>query len=1166
MADRIKGITIEIGGDTRLLKESLKEVDASLKDTQAALKDTNKLLKFDPANTELLKQKQKDLAQAISETEVRLKALKSQEGNMKEALASGKITQSQYDAYQREIVDTEVKLKSLTDQQKAFGSVAAQQLKAAGESMKEFGSKATSVGTSLSKYLTAPIVAVTAAAGKAFSEVDTAADTIIKKTGATGAAADSLKSVMEDIATDIPVSFADAGNAVGEVNTRFGATGDTLKSLSEQFLQFAEINGADVSDSIDNVDKIMKRFGVSSDEAGNVLGVLSKAGQATGLSMEDLYSSLEKSSDQMQSLGFNLYDTVNILAEMDANGINAQTAFKGLQKAQATAAKEGKTLQDVMGDLVEKIQSGASETEILSDATNLFGTKAAAEMVKALKDGSLALGTATGNMKDYSTVVSQTYEATIDPIDDAKKAINELKATGSDLFEAIQKSAAPMIEDLSDMLAGLKDKWDGLDDGTQQMIVRCGAVVAAVGPVLAVGGKLVSGIGSMISTLAPLLASTGPIGLAITAAGVLAGGIAVVSGNLREAEKETAKLSQAGTDLEESVKNSASAIQDADTQYALTTGTVEGLLDQLDELASQLQAQKQAGDDTTATQQAYNAVLQQLQDSVPNLNVQIDQQTGLLLTNRDAILQQADAWAESQRQQAYQEAFGDIIKKQAKAEAELAYRQAELSAAQKGYSDAVEESTRQTQLYNEAEAKYNENLDASAETQKKYTDAMTAAAEAQGKAQASAEEYQGKINDLTTAVEKDKQALKDTKDDVDMAKEAMKNLSQQTGSTASKMDDVTDAVKDSGSAADDAAESIDGLSDSLDDSADSAEDAAKVLGELPTKYKGIYADTKKTVDGQIGLFAKLDDSVSASVDDMVASLEQQQQYMIDYADNIQKAAQMGIDDGLLKSLSDGSEQSAAYLQAIVDGGQEAVDKINAAWKQTNAIKTTYTGALANAKAGGQAVIDQTISQAWNGGYAIGNAYGNGMYNRQDYVGSASKSLANAAINKLDIWQSAYNIGANGGEGFAQGLVSKLSAVSGAAYSLGSTATQGLRTTLMVRSPSKVMAKIGAYATEGFAIGMKQELGSVRDAADQVAGAAMSINAGTYGMAGQTAEVGGRTNEMIGRLITLVSGMANSQSRDLKVVMDSGALVGAITDQMDGALGAKTRMAERGVAY
>ena len=112
-ASRIKGITVEIGGDTTKLQTALKGVNSEIKNTQAQLKDVEKLLKLDPGNTELLAQKQQLLSSAVSETKEKLATLKTAAEQANAALASGDISQSQYDALQREIIETEQELKKL---------------------------------------------------------------------------------------------------------------------------------------------------------------------------------------------------------------------------------------------------------------------------------------------------------------------------------------------------------------------------------------------------------------------------------------------------------------------------------------------------------------------------------------------------------------------------------------------------------------------------------------------------------------------------------------------------------------------------------------------------------------------------------------------------------------------------------------------------------------------------------------------------------------------------------------------------------------------------------------------------------------------------------------------------------------------------------------------
>ena len=106
MANKIKGITVEIGGDTTKLSKALEGVNKTIKNTQTQLKDVEKLLKLDPTNTELLSQKQRLLADSITTTKDKLATLKTAAEQANQALANGEISQEQYDALQREIVET----------------------------------------------------------------------------------------------------------------------------------------------------------------------------------------------------------------------------------------------------------------------------------------------------------------------------------------------------------------------------------------------------------------------------------------------------------------------------------------------------------------------------------------------------------------------------------------------------------------------------------------------------------------------------------------------------------------------------------------------------------------------------------------------------------------------------------------------------------------------------------------------------------------------------------------------------------------------------------------------------------------------------------------------------------------------------------------------------
>ena len=145
MANRIKGITIDIEGNTTKLTDSLKNVDKSLKDTQTKLKDVNKLLKMDPSNTELLRQKQELLGKAVNDTKKRLDELKEAQRQMQAAGVDK--NSEQYQALQREIAETEQELRKAKSAAQDFGGVLSQQLKKAGQSMQDLSDKTRGLST-----------------------------------------------------------------------------------------------------------------------------------------------------------------------------------------------------------------------------------------------------------------------------------------------------------------------------------------------------------------------------------------------------------------------------------------------------------------------------------------------------------------------------------------------------------------------------------------------------------------------------------------------------------------------------------------------------------------------------------------------------------------------------------------------------------------------------------------------------------------------------------------------------------------------------------------------------------------------------------------------------------------------------------------------------------
>lgn len=522
MANRIRGITIEIDGDATKLNDALKGVDKQLSTTRKNLRDVERLLKLDPGNTDLLKQKQKNLADAVRLTKDRLKELQAAQGQMKEGTA-------EWDTLQREIIDTEQKLKSLEKEYKDFGSVAQQKLKVVGGKMQALGDGMKAVGEKLTKYVTGPIVAVGAGSVAAWKEVDEALDTVTKKTGATGEALAEMQKQVREIATDIPVSFEDAGTAIGEVNTRFGLTGTALQNLSEDFLKFAEINETDVNSSIDTIQSAMAAFNTDTEKASQVLDLFTAAGQQTGIPIEQLAESVKKNAVALQEMGFGLEDSVMFLAELDKNGVDSSVTLTGLKAALKNATKEGIPMNEALSQIQESLKGAKTDTEAAQLATELFGTRAGTAIAEYVRNGQLDFESLGGSLEEYSGIVSRTYEETQDPMDQLTTAMNEIKDIGFEIAEAGAPMLAEALGKIRDVVQELKEKWESLTPEQQENIVQFALLAAAIGPVLMVLGSLVSTIGlliisgpAIVGAIGAVVAAIGPF-VAIAAAAVAAG-------------------------------------------------------------------------------------------------------------------------------------------------------------------------------------------------------------------------------------------------------------------------------------------------------------------------------------------------------------------------------------------------------------------------------------------------------------------------------------------------------------------------------------------------------------------------------------------------------------------------------------------------------------------
>lgn len=351
MATKIRGITVEIGGDTSGLQNSLKSVNKDINTTQAQLKDVNKLLKMDPGNIDLLRQKQDLLNRAVAETSSKLDTLKDAQKAFVEA--GGDINSDAYKALEREIIATEKSLKDAENAAKSFNA----NIEAARAKVDSFGSAATDLSKKTKGLSTAAAGALTAIGGMALKAVD-AADDLKTLSQQTGISTDELQKYqyaaeLVDVSTESIVgaqqkliksmsssssATVDAFNQIGVATTNADGS---LRSSNEVFYEVLE-GLSKVTNETERDVLAMQIFGKSASE---LAGIIDDGGAA-----------LKEYGDQAEELGLIMSgDTLDALAAVD-DQIQLLKSRAAAEIAN-TGAKAMEALMPIFDQVIDKLSA-----------------------------------------------------------------------------------------------------------------------------------------------------------------------------------------------------------------------------------------------------------------------------------------------------------------------------------------------------------------------------------------------------------------------------------------------------------------------------------------------------------------------------------------------------------------------------------------------------------------------------------------------------------------------------------------------------------------------------------------------------------------------------------------------------------------------------------------
>jgi len=521
---RIQGITIKIGAETGPLITALKNVDKQLSVTQGNLKDIDKLLKFNPGNTELLTQKQKNLQTSIKSTQDRLKELKS--------VQKDSLTPEQYDALQREIIETETKLKDLKKEYKDFGSVAKQQIKAVAEKMQEVGKKISAAGDQLTQKVTMPLVAVGTAGVASFAEVDKTMQLTNKTMGNTEEQTQLLNKAMKDAAANSTFGMKDAATATLNF-ARAGLDAEQAAAALAPAMNLAAGEGGNLDTVSGGLVATINGFHGSFEDAGYYADVFAAACNKSALDVDSLSHAMSVAAPIFSAAGYNVKDAALYMGVMADNGIEADKAANSLKTGLArlvSPAKDGAEKMEALGISVTNADgsmkdsitvqrelhdafSKLSESEQIAAASAIFGKNQMAPWLALINTAPEDVGELDAALANCAGTTEEMAEAMMSGFGGS---IEKLKSSIDVLVTSIGEALAPHLQTVITFIQGLVDKFNALTPAQQETIVKIGAIVAAIGPVLAIGGRLITGIGSVISLL------TGPVGIVVAIGAVVA--------------------------------------------------------------------------------------------------------------------------------------------------------------------------------------------------------------------------------------------------------------------------------------------------------------------------------------------------------------------------------------------------------------------------------------------------------------------------------------------------------------------------------------------------------------------------------------------------------------------------------------------------------------------
>lgn len=475
----------------------------------------------------------------MKETKEKLETLKTAAEQANRALANGDITQDQYDALQREIVETEQALERLEEQANE-SATAVQKIAVAGENMKDFGSKVESAGKSLLP-ISAAVAGVGVAGLKVATDFETAMSSVKAITGATGEEFELLR----EKAIELGATTSFSSGEVAEAMTEMGKAGWSTQQILDGMggvLDATAASGESLGSVATIVADSITGFGLAASDSARVADLLTQAANSGTIGITDLGESYKYIAPIAQSMGMSIEDVTTAISAMSMAGIKGSQAGTAIRTVLTNMAKPTDTVAAAMENLGISITNSDGTFKSLNEIVTIMRTSFSGltDDQKAYYATALAGKEGMSGLLSLLNLTQAEYDALSDSMNNCSGVAGETAAVMQDNLQSkieqmggaleylaikLADYVIPFLTKLVEKVTSAIDAFTNLSPGVQKAVLVIGGIVAAAGPVLIVVGKIISAVGT-IMTIVPKLA-----GVINVVKGAFAGLNAVMAAN-----------------------------------------------------------------------------------------------------------------------------------------------------------------------------------------------------------------------------------------------------------------------------------------------------------------------------------------------------------------------------------------------------------------------------------------------------------------------------------------------------------------------------------------------------------------------------------------------------------------------------------------------------------